>query len=207
MRAIRIRRLKILRKKNTLINLLLYGVFIIYILLLLLILFRTHHPTRSVNLIPLRGIFSFLSGNDLVSGKDSSAVLHAFALSNLLSNIVIFVPLGIYFTLFNNDKRIWKNVLPILITSILVEIIQFVCKLGIADIDDVILNTIGGLIGIFICRVFYLIFKNDSKVRCIIAIIAPLGGILSLGILFFTIVDSKIHISYKIKLKTNSIIT
>jgi glycopeptide antibiotics resistance protein len=164
---------------------LLYGVFAIYILLLLLILFRTKHLTRSVNLIPFRGIFSFLTGVDLVSGKDSSILLHTFALSNLLSNILIFVPLGIYTTLFNSDKRIFKNALLIIAISISVEVIQFVCKLGIGDIDDVILNGIGGLIGIVICRLLYLMFKDDIKVRCIIAIIAPIGGVLSLGMLIF----------------------
>lgn len=40
--------------------------------------------------VPLRGIISFLSGNDLVSNKDSAIVLHSFAISNLIGNIAIF---------------------------------------------------------------------------------------------------------------------
>lgn len=171
------------KEKNIYINLLLYGVFVFYMALLILILFRRHHLERSVNLIPLRGIISFLSGNDSVSGKDSAVVLHAFAISNLLGNIAIFVPLGVYITLFHKNKAIWKNTLLIMITSMLVEIIQFTCKLGIGDIDDVILNSIGGLIGVFICRFLYFIYKNDSKVRCAVAMIAPIGGIISFGIL------------------------
>jgi hypothetical protein len=31
----------------------------------------------------------------------------------------------------------------------------------------------------------YLMFKDDIKVRCIIAIIAPIGGALSFGMLIF----------------------
>ena len=96
-------------RKIICINILLYGVFILYILLLIIVLFRTQHQTRSINLIPFRGVVSYLSGEDLVSGKDSAAVLHAFMLSNLLGNIVIFIPLGVYITLFTQGKEIWKK--------------------------------------------------------------------------------------------------
>lgn len=173
------------KRKYICINILLYGVFAIYILLLILILFRTRHLERSVNLIPLRGIISFLSGNDLVSNKDNAAVLHAFAVSNLLGNIIIFVPLGVYLTLLNKNKMIWKNTLLIMIVSTLVEICQVIFRFGIGDIDDIILNSIGGLVGILIYRLLLLICKDDLKVRCIIAIFAPIGGILSLGMLFY----------------------
>ena len=152
------------RNTNFYINLLLYGVFAFYILLLGLILFRTHHQTRSVNLVPFWGVVSYISGNDLVSGQDSAAVLHAFALLNLLANIFIFVPCGVYITLFRKGKGIWKNVLWIFVISTAVEIVQFIFKLGIGDIDDVILNTIGGLLGVLICRSLYLICKDDFKV-------------------------------------------
>ena len=172
------------RKTNFYINLLLYGVFAFYILLLGLILFRTHHPTRSVNLVPFRGVVSYISGNDLVSGQDSAAVLHAFAPINLLANIFIFVPCGVYITLFKKGKGIWKNVLWVFVISMVVEIVQFITKFGIGDIDDVILNSIGGLIGVLICRLLYLICNDDFKVRGIIAILAPIVGIMSFVILF-----------------------
>lgn len=172
------------RKTNFCINLLLYGVFAFYILLLGLILFRTHHPTRSVNLVPFRGVVSYISGNDLVSGQDSADVLHAFALLNLLANLFIFVPCGVYITLFRKGKGIWKNVLWVFVISMLVEVVQFITKFGIGDIDDVILNSIGGLIGVLICRLLYLICNDDFKVRRIIAILAPIVGIMSFVILF-----------------------
>ena len=172
------------RKTNFCINLLLYGVFALYILLLGLILFRTHHQTRSVNLVPFRGVVSYISGNDLVSGQDSADVLHAFALLNLLVNLFIFVPCGVYITLFRKGKGIWKNVLWVFVISMLVEVVQFITKFGIGDIDDVILNSIGGLIGVLICRLLYLICNDDFKVRRIIAILAPIVGIMSFVILF-----------------------
>ncbi len=172
------------RKINFCIDLLLYGVFAFYILLSVLILFRTHHSTRAVNLVPFQGIISYLSGNDLVSGQDSASVLHAFAPLNLLANIFIFVPCGVYITLFKKDKGIWKNALWVFVISTVVEIVQFISKFGIGDIDDVILNSMGGLIGVLICRLLYLICSDDSKVRRIIAISAPIFGVISFAVLF-----------------------
>ncbi|GJM79889.1 hypothetical protein HMSSN139_23850 [Paenibacillus sp. HMSSN-139] len=42
----------------------------------------------------------------------------------------------------------------LLIASLLLEIIQYVLALGSSDIDDVLLNTMGGVIGIGIYRWF-----------------------------------------------------
>ena len=91
----------------------------------------------------------------MVSGKDSAAVLHAFMLSSLLGNIVIFIPLGVYITLFTQGKEIWKSIVLILIVSVIAEIIQFTFKFGIGDIDDTILNTIGGSVGCILCKAVY----------------------------------------------------
>lgn len=173
-----------MRKKGIFINCLLYGVFVFYVALLILILFRTRHLERSINLIPLRGIISFLSGNDLVSNKDSAVVLRTFAISNLIGNIVIFIPLGVYITLFSKNKGVWKNTLIIIIISTLAEIIQVVFRFGIGDIDDIILNGIGGLVGILIYRWLLLMCKDDLKARHMIAIFAPIAGIASFAILF-----------------------
>lgn len=166
-------------KKNIMHVFLLYGVFAFYIVLLLAILFRTTHPTRSANLTPFYTINCFLSVYFSPYGKQN-IIVHAFALSNLLGNIVIFIPLGVYITLFNKNKGIGPNILWILAATVAVEIIQYTFRLGIGDIDDVILNCIGGFFGIFICKSLYFVFKDDFKVRRIVGIAAPLIGIMSI---------------------------
>lgn len=57
------------------------------------------------------------------------------------------------------------------------EIIQYIFGLGVSDIDDVILNTFGGLVGILSYKVLTLIFKNDEKVRVIIVMLATIVAI------------------------------
>ena len=172
------------KKRHILINLLLYSAMIFYVVLLVCILFRQRHIARSANLIPLRGIISFLTGKDLVSGTTDSAFLQGLALSNLLGNIVIFVPLGVYVNLLSRDRAIWKSVLAIVMVSIVVEVVQYVFMLGIGDIDDVILNCIGGLVGVLLYKGLYRLCKaDDDRARCVTAVAAPIAGALSFLIL------------------------
>jgi len=172
-------------RKRALLNILLYAVFGVYIVLLALILFRQHHAARSVNLIPLRSIISYLTGVDLVSDSGiDPAFLRGLGLSNILGNIVIFVPLGVYITLFSRDKRVWKNALLAAAASLAVETVQVIFRMGIGDIDDVILNGIGGLLGVLLCRGIFRLCKGDGfKTRCTVAVLAPLAGILSFAVL------------------------
>ncbi|WLC67444.1 VanZ family protein [Clostridium tagluense] len=117
----------------------LYGVFICYILLLIKILFLSrisHLEHRSINLTPFYSIMEYISGR------------FANAFSNVVGNIVIFIPLGTYLSLFKNDKRVITNLLLIFIVSLFVEIIQGLLGIGASDIDDIILNCLGGVIGI-----------------------------------------------------------
>ncbi|MDD3271914.1 MAG: VanZ family protein [Syntrophomonadaceae bacterium] len=65
----------------------------------------------------------------------------------------------------------------VILISLLVEIIQYIFGLGVSDIDDVILNTFGGLVGILSYKVLTLIFKNDEKVRVIIVMLATIVAI------------------------------
>lgn len=166
-------------KKNIIHVFLLYGVFAFYIVLLLAILFRTTHPSRSANIIPFYTINCFLSVYFVPYWKGNTT-LYFWALSNLLGNIVIFIPLGIYITLFHKNKSIRINILWIFVTTVAVEIIQYTFRLGIGDIDDVILNCVGGFIGILVCKGLYYLFKDNLKVRRIVEIAAILIGMISI---------------------------
>jgi len=164
-----------MKKRNRILDILLYLVFVCYLFLLLILLFRRSHSVRSLNLIPFYSIYGYLAGDD--------KVMRAFAVSNVLGNIVIFVPLGIYITLFNHKAKRIQTVLLVFLFSLIVEIIQYSFRVGIGDIDDIILNVFGGVIGLGIYQLLWMILKDRNKVRNIIAIGAPIGGILSFYIL------------------------
>lgn len=149
---------------------LLYGVFICYILLLIKILFlsRISQPNhRSINLIPFYSIMEYIAA--------SSANIKRFAFGNVIGNIAIFIPLGTYLSLFKNDKRVKTNLSLIFIVSLSVEIIQGLLGIGASDIDDIILNCLGGFIGILGYKVLLFILKNEKKVHTSITILSVMG--------------------------------
>ena len=154
----------------------LYGTAACYLLLLLAILFRTAHPERSLNLLPFHSIIDYLAGNN--------QLLHSFALINLVGNIVIFVPLGVYLTMFSGRKSLLKNLLLVLGFSLSVEVIQYTFKLGIGDIDDIILNCLGGLLGILLYKMLLKLRGSDEKARQVVAVAAPLVGVASFLLLY-----------------------
>lgn len=160
-------------------NLLLYSFFVVYIIILFTILFRTSHPSRSINFIPLRSIGFYLSGIDLQPYSEREIIILSFGFTNLVGNIVLFIPLGVYFALFHESYGIRKNVLAVCFISMAAEIVQYILKMGIADVDDVILNTLGGFIGVIAYQALMIKLKSREKVRCVIEILAPIVGIIA----------------------------
>lgn len=72
-------------------------------------------------------------------------IWHVGIRSNFLGNIALFVPVGVLLPLTTGWK--WKTVTVGCIFSIIVETIQLVTVRGCFDLDDVVLNTIGCIIG------------------------------------------------------------
>ena len=77
------------------------------------------------------------------------------AIRTLLMNIVLFVPFGltIPYMLEGKIKNVhlkWRVcILSACILSIVIESLQYYLGIGIAEIDDVICNTLGGSLGVF----------------------------------------------------------
>jgi glycopeptide antibiotics resistance protein len=177
----------IMNKRERIKTVILYGVFACYILFLikLLILSRVSplEPfgsqetlVRSINLIPFYSITEYISG--------STANLKRFAFSNLVGNIVIFIPLGVYLPLLKRDKRVIPNLLFIFIMSLFVEIMQGLLGIGASDIDDIILNCLGGWVGILCYRFLLLLLRDEKKVRTAITILSAIGLPVLLYLLF-----------------------
>ena len=149
--------------------------FIVYILLLYELLTRAEMNTvRGYNLVPFTEIFRYKIGSE------------AF-LMNVVGNIVIFIPFGYLISTYIKPKRI----LPILIVSVVssatVEFVQL-CIGRSFDVDDIILNSLGAIIGFLIYVALnaikkYLpgIFKRDLiyNILCLIILIIMVLYLLS----------------------------
>ena len=72
----------------------------------------------------------------------------------VIENILLFVPLGILFPIGFSFARRWKGMIGIaLCLSLAVEVLQFVFRCGKSEVDDLIANVIGAVIGFGIYRV------------------------------------------------------
>jgi glycopeptide antibiotics resistance protein len=107
----------------------------------------------------------------------SSGIIKRFAFGNVVGNIFIFIPLGIYLSLFKNDKRVITNLLFIFIMSLFIEIIQGILGIGASDIDDIILNSLGGWIGILGYKFLLFILRDEKKVYTAITILSAIVGL------------------------------
>ena len=56
--------------------------------------------------------------------------------------------------------------------SLFIEVVQYVFALGATDVDDIILNLIGGFIGLIIFKIAEKIFKDDMKIKKAISILS-----------------------------------
>lgn len=69
-------------------------------------------------------------------------------LINIFGNILLFVPFGFFLPLVSSGMQRFKKVLLVtLFTSLGLELTQLVLAIGMFDIDDTLLNTIGGALG------------------------------------------------------------
>lgn len=122
-----------------------YLASILYIWLLFEILTNTETNNFSgFNLVPFKEIFRYKVGSTMFN-------------YNVLGNILIFLPFGYLIGTYVNPKKIWPVIITALGTSLAVELVQF--KTGRCfDIDDIILNLVGSIIG-------YLLYIGLSAIK------------------------------------------
>ncbi|MBQ7358542.1 MAG: VanZ family protein [Lachnospiraceae bacterium] len=80
---------------------------------------------------------------------------------NLIGNIVIFIPYGLLLPLvWKKGKSLFSFLLSVLVFILGVELIQMWTNFGAFDVDDILLNLLGALIGYF---VYFLAIKRFVK--------------------------------------------
>lgn len=123
-------------------------IFMIYVLCLFqVVTFEdpaiTHH---SNNLILFKEITRYTFGSRLF-------------LKNVIGNLVMFVPYGIFVSIYAKLNSKWQALFLVAFASITVETTQLAIG-RVFDVDDIFLNIVGGMIGYF---VYYIIQKIGNK--------------------------------------------
>ena len=98
-------------------------------------------------------------GINLVPFSELHFPLSSWDVYSLVANVVLFVPLGFFVRLF--WQKTYISLLVHFLISVCIEIIQiFIGRT--CDVDDVICNTLGGVIGICFCAI---VLKIKSIVK------------------------------------------
>ncbi|MDD4188354.1 MAG: VanZ family protein [Bacilli bacterium] len=117
--------------------------FVIYALLLFELVTSTDFNSYSNNFIPFKEIFRY----------ETSSVLFY---RNVIGNMILFLPFGFFVSYYCKLNKSYYNLIVIFITSFSIEVIQSMIGRSF-DIDDIILNVIGGYLG-------YIIYILSGKI-------------------------------------------
>ena len=142
------------RKKSG-TNVFLVILFLIYLIALVYFVFfaeeygRTEPAeTFSYNLVPFQEIRRYIEYRAMIGLP--SVIL------NLVGNIVAFIPFGLLLPMISpKERRAGMIFLLALELSLMIEVIQLFSHVGSFDVDDLILNTAGGLLGYGLYRVIH----------------------------------------------------
>ncbi len=107
----------------------------LFLLISLTVLFRTIQSERTFNFVPFWSYRTVRGGG------------HELLLTQMIMNVVAFIPVGLLLGCVFGKIRWWKVLLIGLAFSLLIETLQFVLKRGFAEVDDVMHNVVGGVIG------------------------------------------------------------
>lgn len=96
----------------------------------------------------------FQGGINLIPGLESLRLLRFYVekgmwsaiLINFPGNIIMFMPIGFFAGLLSDKPRWWKGTGWAFLLSLFIEVFQLFVARG-TDVDDLILNTLGGLLG------------------------------------------------------------
>ena len=119
-----------------------YRIFILpYTIFLLYLMFlgfgREQHEANIVRLLPLVSTILFVQNT---TSWESIII-------NLLGNIIMFIPFGFLGWLNAKYFSFKKLIVDFLSVLIIVEALQYLTRLGVFDIDDLALNSLGVWIG------------------------------------------------------------
>ena len=108
--------------------------FIIYILCLFqVVTFQDPTPWASNNFIPFQEILRYSLGSRLF-------------LKNVLGNMIMFLPFGFFVSYYLEAKKFYFPLILTFIASLSIECVQLAIG-RVFDIDDIILNMFGGMLG------------------------------------------------------------
>ena len=125
--------------------------FIVYILCLFqVVTFQDDTAWASNNFIPFKEIMRY-------------NITSRLFLKNVLGNMIMFLPFGFFISYYLRVDKINLTLLLTIVASVAIEVVQMVIG-RVFDVDDILLNLIGGTLGYLIYRMLAIVGEKYSKI-------------------------------------------
>ena len=124
--------------------------FVLYILCLFqVVTAQDINILEGNNFIPFSEIFRYQLGSK-------------YFIKNIIGNVIMFMPYGFFVGKYASMKNVKLTVFLLLLASVSIEVTQLVIG-RVFDVDDIILNVFGGLLGYFAYRFIDIILNKLPK--------------------------------------------
>ena len=80
-------------------------------------------------------------------------------IKNVLGNMILFLPFGLFVSYYLKAEKLYLPLFLTLIASISIEVVQMAIG-RVFDVDDIILNLLGGVLGFFIYTILRLVSEH-----------------------------------------------
>lgn len=129
------------------------ALFVCYIVFILWMTIFSRHPTGQ-HKAEMRLMWSY---REMFAGNSN---WKQYVWQNI-ENILFFIPFGFMFPLMKCRIALVSG----LLVSIIVESIQYIGCLGLCELDDVLCNGLGAMIGCIILNCVKIVFKNRDSIK------------------------------------------
>lgn len=152
-------------------------IFIVYVLCLFHVVTFQDNNYGVSNFVPFKEIFRYELGSEKF-------------MKNVMGNIMLFIPYGFLASYYLNNKKFSVITILTIITTLTIETVQYYIG-RVFDIDDIILNLIGSIVGFLIfvgvdaIRNKIKLFRNDTVLDILIILILALVIVYSFNINIF----------------------
>ena len=104
---------------------------------------NARYETMQYNLVPFEEIQRYIMNLECFTFE--------LFVANIAGNICMFIPFGALLFVWKEKPVTFLNVtFYSLFLSLSIELIQLVTRVGVFDVDDILMNTVGGMIGYFV---------------------------------------------------------
>jgi len=158
----------------------LFRIDAVFYALILFALVFLKDQIRAVNFVPFRFITDYFVDK------------RPLGMENIAGNILLFIPMGIFLSM--KEKSCAQKMLLLIGSSVCIEVLQFVFARGVSDIDDVILNSFGGLVGIIFYRLSSILGAKSHTVLLVLIFCALFALVVLYACLHFGVFGFRIRI-------------